>query len=201
MRPRLSVPAATGGNALINTGCPSLRTCWSVSLMILGAPALHSPPRGAHWLTSGSRCYFHIDTGDWWRRSRNQSYWPAGEAPTFGKCVCVCLYKRVEDRCRLKMELKLWFLWKSSWIRLLWRVRSEMCCRKGVICYLYLDAFLVNKFFGNYPQGFWGTNLIWTDKRHYFCSCEIIANIRPQKETPLIQRDYEMTNKVMAHTE
>lgn len=34
----LSVPAATGGNALINTDCPSLSACRSVSLMILGAP-------------------------------------------------------------------------------------------------------------------------------------------------------------------
>lgn len=32
--------AATGGNALINTDCPSLTAARSVSLMILGAPAL-----------------------------------------------------------------------------------------------------------------------------------------------------------------
>lgn len=56
----LSVPAATGGNALINTGSPS--ACRSVSLMILVAPALPSPPRGAHWLMSGSQWCFHIDT-------------------------------------------------------------------------------------------------------------------------------------------
>lgn len=37
--PRLSAPAATGGNALINTDCPSLTAGRSVSLMILGAPA------------------------------------------------------------------------------------------------------------------------------------------------------------------
>lgn len=42
----ISFQAATGGNGLINTDCPSLTTCRSVSLMILGAPALLSPPRG-----------------------------------------------------------------------------------------------------------------------------------------------------------
>lgn len=43
-----SGPAATGGNALINTDCPSLTVGRSVSLMILGAPALLLLPRGAH---------------------------------------------------------------------------------------------------------------------------------------------------------
>lgn len=38
--------AATGGNALIYAVCPGLTPCRSVSLMILGAPALLSPPRG-----------------------------------------------------------------------------------------------------------------------------------------------------------
>lgn len=41
----LSVPAATGGNALINTDCPSPSACRSVSLMILGGalPSLLLP--------------------------------------------------------------------------------------------------------------------------------------------------------------
>lgn len=40
--PRLC--AATGGNALINTDCPSLTAGRSVSLMVLGAPALPRLP-------------------------------------------------------------------------------------------------------------------------------------------------------------
>lgn len=60
--PCLSAPAATGGNALINTDCPSLTAGRSVSLMILGAPALPHLPEEPDWLMSGSHWYFHIDT-------------------------------------------------------------------------------------------------------------------------------------------
>lgn len=58
----LSARAATGGNALINTDCPSLTAARSVSLMILGAPALPLLPEEPNWLMSGSQWYFHIDT-------------------------------------------------------------------------------------------------------------------------------------------
>lgn len=60
--PCLSALAATGGNALINTDCPSLTAGRSVSLMILGAPALPLLPKDPDWLMSGSQWYFHIDT-------------------------------------------------------------------------------------------------------------------------------------------
>lgn len=47
--------SATGGNALINTDCPSLTPGRSVSLMILGAAPPPPPPRGARlinvWVT------------------------------------------------------------------------------------------------------------------------------------------------------
>lgn len=72
----LSAPAATGGNALINTDCPSLTAGRSVSLMILGAPALFlSSPRSPLinvWVTVVFP-YWYLD---WWRRSRNKPYWP-----------------------------------------------------------------------------------------------------------------------------
>ena len=56
--------AATGGNALINTHCPSVTAARSVSLMIFRCPCPPCPPGapgGAHWLMSGSQWYFHID--------------------------------------------------------------------------------------------------------------------------------------------
>lgn len=43
------------------------------------SPLLSSPPRGAHWLMSGSQWYFHIDTSIDDGAPRNKPYWPAGE--------------------------------------------------------------------------------------------------------------------------
>lgn len=54
--------SATGGNALINTDCPSLSPGQSVSLMIVGATPPPPLPKEPNWLMSGSPCYFHIDT-------------------------------------------------------------------------------------------------------------------------------------------
>lgn len=73
----LSARAATGGNALINTDCPSLTAARSVSLMILGAPA--SPPRGAQLINVWVTVVFPYWYLDWWWRFRNKRYWPAEE--------------------------------------------------------------------------------------------------------------------------
>lgn len=141
---RLSVPAATGGNALINTDCPSQSTCWSVSLTILGGPwPLPHSPRSQLinvWVTVLFP-YWYLD---WWRRCGNKPYWPAGEGPT-------CLRSSMGKR---------WFLH-------MWRQKIASCSGE-IFCYdcvalgqqfiskesmmvFYMHFFLVNTFEG-YPH-------------------------------------------------
>lgn len=152
---RLSVPAATGGNALINTDCPSLTTCWSVSLMILGAPALYSPPRGANWWMSGSRWYFHIDTAIDDCAPGTSPIDQLVTRPRLERVLLMCLWlyeglgRQVETDVGERWSLSSKFYGKNSWIVLLWRVRSEIYRSKdskGMMYYIYVYVFLANTF-------------------------------------------------------
>lgn len=74
----LSAAAATGGNALINTDCPSWLPAdpshWRFQELLASLSSPRSPL--IHVWVALVFPYWYLD---WWRRCRSESYWPGGK--------------------------------------------------------------------------------------------------------------------------